>query len=177
VPKLYLIAGCNGCGKTTFMRSPVYLRKIEQFDPDARFAALGSWREVAKELRKILAARTDLVLETTLSGKTVLKHIAQAKKDGYEINIARIATRIALGGHHISDTDVRRRWNTTLANLPTVMAIADSTLILDNSRPQEHSQGAFQDVARIQNFKTQPSDDPPEWAKSALPSIFRHRQR
>lgn len=165
MPTLYLIAGCNGCGKTTFIRLPEYLQRVAQFDPDVQFAALGSWREVTKRLGAILVSKTDLVLEATLSGKTILKRIAQAKADGYglqltfigtehpAINIARIAVRRSLGGHDISDVDVRRRWRTSLANLPPVMERADSVLILDNSHPQENSSGAFIEVVRIQGEK------------------------
>jgi predicted ABC-type ATPase len=180
LPRLYLIAGCNGCGKTTFIHSPEYLQAVEQFDPDAQFATLGSWRAVTRKLREYLSTGIDLVLETTLSGRTILKHIGQAKRDGYElhltfigtdapeINIARIRTRTALGGHHISDNDVKRRWYTSLANLPIVAALADSTLVLDNSRAQEQAQGAFLVVARLQVGDNFVASDSPAWAHSVL---------
>lgn len=171
------------------MRSTEYLRAIEQMDPDALFATLKSWRAVVRRLADHLAAKRDLVLESTLSGKTVLKHLHDAKSSGYElhltfigtespeINILRVAERRALGGHYVSEADIRRRWHTSLANLPSVMDLADSTLLLDNSLPQEHARGAFQTVAKIQNGKLDRASETPSWARAALPALFIDRTR
>jgi predicted ABC-type ATPase len=49
-----------------------------------------------------------------------------------EINIERVAQRVAKGGHHIDESDIRRRYSESLKNLPRAMELANSGKIFNN---------------------------------------------
>jgi predicted ABC-type ATPase len=155
---LYIIAGSNGCGKTTFARVflPKYVRCTRFVNPDLIAqglspvdpprAAVRAGRLVLAEIRRNLSDGTDFAFETTLSGRTYRLVIQDAKRRGYRIHIlylwipsvalalARIADRVAEGGHTVPETDVRRRFARTLVNLMAeYRPLADSLHFFDNS--------------------------------------------
>ena len=80
-PQLWVIAGPNGSGKTSFARQylPLYAHirhfvnadliaaGLSPFDPDA--AALRAGRLMLAEIRRLADQRMDFAFETTLSGK------------------------------------------------------------------------------------------------------------
>jgi len=84
-------------------------------------------------------------METTLTGASVLKRMAEAKAAGFEValryvalddpdeNVARVADRVARGGHHIPEDVIRRRYVESLENLPKAAALAEKAIIRDNS--------------------------------------------
>lgn len=185
MPLLYVLAGCNGSGKTTLMHSCDLFRDVTKLDPDALFADFGSWEKVITRIDEALRSRHDIVLETTLSGRTILKRLALAKEHDYTIhltfigtssatlNIGRIDTRTYLGGHAISAEDVQRRWSKALINLPTALALSDTGLVLDNSEDDEHR---FTRVAKIQRGEVTIGEDIPDWLEEPL-SRFHGRTR
>lgn len=102
-------------------------RGLKIIDPDAiaRDLIAGDFGQAAREaLRRRQAAlaegRTHLV-ETTLAGSGVLRHMSAARRQGYRIilhyvsvaspdkALDRIRNRVALGGHDIPEADARRR--------------------------------------------------------------------
>ncbi|BAZ46991.1 hypothetical protein NIES4102_40370 (plasmid) [Chondrocystis sp. NIES-4102] len=50
-----------------------------------------------------------------------------------QINIKRVAQRVAQGGHNVPEPDVRRRYTRSLANLATAIQKTEHTVIYDNS--------------------------------------------
>jgi predicted ABC-type ATPase len=157
-PNLYIIAGANGSGKTTFAQVflPKYVRCTRFVNPDliaqglspfapAR-AALHAGRLVLTEIRRNLDAGLDFAFETTLSGRTYRRVIQDARARGYrvclfylwiptaDLAVARIVDRVAEGGHFVPETDVRRRFKRTLVNLMAdYRPLADSLLFFDNA--------------------------------------------
>jgi len=141
MPTLVLLAGPNGAGKTTFINQ--FLReRAETFqfvNPDevARPLAPGSGRDLAagrlvlERLEDLIAARADVVLETTLATRTHARRIRDWKAAGYrfeliylrlpsvEISLARVAHRIERGGHGIPEETLRRRYPLSLQYLET----------------------------------------------------------
>ncbi len=142
MPTLVLLAGPNGAGKTTFING--FLReRAEAFhfvNPDevARHLPPGPGRDLAAgrlvldRLDALIAARADVVLETTLATRTHARRIRRCKAAGYrfelvylrlpsaEASVARVARRVAEGGHGIPDETLRRRYPLSLAYLDTV---------------------------------------------------------
>jgi len=149
MPTLVLLAGPNGAGKTTFING--FLReRAEAFqfvNPDevARHLPPGLGRDMAagkrvlQQLDDLTKARADIVLETTLATRTHARRIRDWKAAGYrfeliylrlpsvEASIARVAHRVARGGHNIPEETLRRRYPLSLDYLETpYKPLADS---------------------------------------------------
>lgn len=143
MPTLVLLAGPNGAGKTTFINE--FLReRAERFqfvNPDevarslrgsgpARDLAAG--RLVLERLDQLFAERADVVLETTLATRSHAVRIRDWKAAGYRVelvylrlpsadhSVARVAHRVARGGHGIPEDTLRRRFLLSLEYLETV---------------------------------------------------------
>ncbi len=157
-PRLAVIAGPNGAGKST--AAPALMRdllRIEQFvnadaiaqgmsgfDPDA--AAIAAGRAMLARLHGLAAARRDFAFETTLSSRSFAPWIAELRESGYqfalvflllpspEIAIARVAQRVASGGHHVPASTIRRRFDRGLANFFALYRpLAESWRVYDGS--------------------------------------------
>lgn len=142
MPTLVLLAGPNGAGKTTFING--FLReRAEAFqfvNPDevargltgtgpARDLAAG--RMVLERLDELVADRADFVLETTLATRSHAVRIREWKAAGYRVeliylrlpsadhSVARVANRVAEGGHGIPEETLRRRFGVSLEYLET----------------------------------------------------------
>lgn len=125
MPNLYIIAGCNGAGKTTasYTILPEVLDCYEFVNADSIAAGLSPFspETVAFEaggimlnrIRQLLDEQKDFAFETTLATRSYLPLIKDAKKRGYivtllyfslsspEVAIKRVAKRVAQGGHNI----------------------------------------------------------------------------
>jgi len=157
-PNLYIIAGSNGAGKTTFARKflPDYVKCLEFINADLiagglspfvpERAAIRAGRIMTEQIRSLSVQRRDFGFETTLSGKAYIKLFKELKGKGYRIHlfflwiasadlgIERIAERVRQGGHYIPDAVVRRRFAKGLTNFVKLYRpILDSWYIFDNS--------------------------------------------
>lgn len=162
-PTLYLFAGCNGAGKTTFARAyltqlpdpPRFLnadeiaRGLSPFNP--RKIAVRAGKLLLHEIDDCLAAGVSFGLESTLSGTTYTRRIQRAKSLGYLIEIhylwlpspaiaiRRIAQRVKKGGHSIPDADVKRRFARSIAHFQEIYApLADFWTVWDNLHEPPH---------------------------------------
>ena len=158
LPKLYIIAGCNGAGKTTasFTILPEILGCKEFINADEIAKGLSPFQpeSVAMQAGRIMLARMDELLqkgeifafETTLATKSYKQKIEWAQANGYEVtllffwldspNIAkkRVAQRVAEGGHNIPLETIERRYYNGIANLFTIyIDMVDICYIFDNS--------------------------------------------
>ncbi|WP_188913875.1 zeta toxin family protein [Salinarimonas ramus] len=117
-------------------------------DVIAREGRLGSFeagRATLSRLKMLLAQRADIVFETTLSSNHAVSLMRDARSSGYEIgfvfvalsdaelNVRRVRERVARGGHAIPEQDIRRRYPRAFANLAAAFALADGSLVYDNS--------------------------------------------
>lgn len=156
--KLYIIAGCNGAGKTTasFTILPEILGCKEFINADEIAKGLSPFQpeSVAMQAGRIMLARMDELLqkgetfafETTLATKSYKQKIEWAQANDYEVtllffwldspNIAkkRVAQRVAEGGHNIPLETIERRYYNGIANLFTIyIDMVDICYIFDNS--------------------------------------------
>ena len=143
-PTIYLIAGCNGAGKTTFAKeflpheaknaSRFYnadelARGLSPLDPSA--AAIKADRLLLTEIRESIRRKETFALESTLSGKTVELHYLWLAKP--EQAIARVRRRVRLGGHDVPVRDIRRRFNRSRIHLiDDYLALATRWAIWDS---------------------------------------------
>jgi predicted ABC-type ATPase len=155
---LYIIAGCNGAGKTTasFTILPEVLQVKEFVNADNIAAGLSpfSVESVALEAGRIMLQRiqllmnekADLAIETTLSTRSYVSLVKQARRNGYTIILLyywlaspefakqRVAKRVRLGGHNIPDEVVERRYYRGISNLLNLYApIVDKWIVIDNT--------------------------------------------
>ena len=156
--QLYIIAGCNGAGKTTasFTILPEVLNCKEFINADEIAKGLSPFQpeSVAMQASRIMLARMDELLqkgetfafETTLATKSYKQKIEWAQANGYEVtllffwlcNVAmakeRVAQRVAEGGHNIPDEIIERRYYNGIANLFAIyIDMVDICYIFDNS--------------------------------------------
>lgn len=186
-PTLTIVAGPNGSGKSTYTRAIRKSLEIPVIDPDweARLlrpdapeaAAIEGGRQAIKRARAYLENNESFAAETTLSGNTYLRMMAEAKQKGWQVNliyvgvadvetnIDRVAQRVAQGGHSVPEEDIRRRYARSLANLPAALRQADRATILDNSTAAGH-----QPVLVIENGRViEQARELSEWVKTLLP--------
>ena len=156
--KLYIIAGCNGAGKTTasFTILPEILGCKEFINADEIAKGLSPFQpeSVAVQAGRIMLARMDELLqkgetfafETTLATKSYKQKIEWAQANGYEVTLLffwldspnmakkRVAQRVAEGGHSIPSETIERRYHNGIANLFAIyIDMVDICYIFDNS--------------------------------------------
>ena len=156
--QLYIIAGCNGAGKTTasFTILPEVLDCKEFINADEIAKGLSPFQpeNVAMQAGRIMLARMDELLqkgetfafETTLATKSYKQKIEWAQANGYEVtllffwlcNVAmakeRVAQRVAEGGHNIPLETIERRYYNGITNLFAIyIDMVDICYIFDNS--------------------------------------------
>ncbi len=132
-PTVYLIAGCNGAGKTTFakeflpsigvirfLNADEIARGLSPLKPEA--VAFKAGRLLLNELRELIDRQETFALESTLSGRTYTNIFENAKEHGYAIElhfiwipdvreaIRRARQRVIEGGHDVPAEDIRRRF-------------------------------------------------------------------
>ena len=157
---LYIIAGCNGAGKTTasYTVLPEILNCREFVNADNIAAGLSPFnvesvaftagRIMLQRMGELLNEKVDFAFETTLSTRSCVSFIEKAKSLGYQVTllyfwlsspqnaIQRVAKRVSQGGHHIPSDIVERRYFRGIENLIKLyIPVCDSWLILNNLNP------------------------------------------
>jgi predicted ABC-type ATPase len=158
-PTLWIIAGPNGVGKTTyafrhiravagtvrFVNMDEIARGLSPLDPAAEQRAAA--RIALARIDEMIGARTSFSLETTLSGRTHLTAIAAARALGFRIHLlffavvavetclSRVARRVSEGGHAVAESDIRRRFERASRNVPIYAPLCDLWRIYDNNGP------------------------------------------
>jgi predicted ABC-type ATPase len=156
--RLYVIAGCNGAGKTTasytilpemlnckeFINADEIAKGISPFQPEK--AGIEAGRLMLKRIRKLLESGESFAFETTLSTRSYVQFIDRAKQLGYQVTclyfwlnseelaISRVETRVKEGGHHFPEDVIRRRYRSGLKNFFNLfLAKVDNWLFVNNS--------------------------------------------
>ncbi|HDZ3659025.1 TPA: hypothetical protein RSV91_002050 [Mannheimia haemolytica] len=171
--------GTNGAGKSTlrsFNQDKVEIvidsdniaMQINPLNP--RLADIEAGRKAIELFQFAVKNQVAFSMESTLSGKSILKRMENAKAgyfktrlnyigvDSYKINIARVKARVKAGGHFIDEETIRKRYHISRENLIEAIFIHDETLIYDNSetKPNLILQIADKKVIKI-------SDKIPNW--------------
>ena len=155
---LYVIAGCNGAGKTTasftvlpemlkcreFVNADEIAAGISPFNPEG--VAIQAGRLMIDRIIQLLKDGETFAFETTLATRSYVKLIQQAKKRGYFVTLLffslstpeqaqrRVAQRVSMGGHNIPSDVIVRRYEAGLQNLfQLYMPVCDYWTLYDNS--------------------------------------------
>ena len=119
------------------------------------------------------------MVETTLAGSGVLRLMETARKAGYrsvvpyvsvdspDQALIRIRNRVVLGGHDVPESDVRRRFARSQANLPAAIARADEVLLYDNT----DSDMPHREVALLRGATWWTAEHLPGWASDAIAPV------
>lgn len=156
--RIIIVAGPNGAGKTTFAREyllneancPDFVNVdliaagLSPFDPDR--AAIRAGRIMLSEIQRRTRKGESFAFETTLSGHVYARLIPAWRADGYRVKliflslptskiaVARVAARVAQGGHNVESAVVRRRFEAGFRNFQDLyMHLVDKWEWYDNS--------------------------------------------
>jgi predicted ABC-type ATPase len=138
---LYIIAGCNGAGKTTasftilpeilnckeFVNADEIARGLSPFQPEK--VAIEAGRIMLRRINELLNDSESFAFETTLATKSYKNTILQAKAQDYNVTLLffwlqtielakeRVITRVLEGGHNIDTEVIERRYLSGIKNL------------------------------------------------------------
>jgi predicted ABC-type ATPase len=157
-PQVVIIAGPNGAGKSTL--APALLRDtfglLEFVNADTISAGLSAFnveavvleagRVMLTRLRELADNKQSFAFESTLASRSYAPWLSRLKRAGYEFHllflwlntpelaIQRVADRVRGGGHLVTESVVRRRYNRGLDNLSELYSpLADTWAVYDNS--------------------------------------------
>ena len=155
---LYIIARCNGAGKTTasftilpeilfckeFVNADEIAKGLSPFQPEK--VSFEAGRIMLNRINELLNDGENFAFETTLSTRSYKNKIVEAKAKGYTVTLLffwlrsvdlakeRVRIRVSEGGHNIEAQIIGRRYKRGIKNLFDIyLPIVDGALILDNS--------------------------------------------
>ncbi|MBD5256645.1 MAG: zeta toxin [Bacteroides sp.] len=158
MPNLYIIAGCNGAGKTTasfnvlpqilnckeFVNADEIARGISPFDPES--VAIQAGKLMLKRIDELLEGSNTFAIETTLATRSYKNLVKRAQQKGYTVKLLffwlkspdmacdRVAKRVSEGGHNIPTDVIYQRYYSGLKNLFEIyMPIVDYWALYDNN--------------------------------------------
>lgn len=154
---LYIIAGCNGAGKTTasltmlpeiwqcreFVNADEIAKGLSPYNPEG--VAIEAGRLMLKRINLLLQGDESFSIETTLSTRSYAKTIERAHANGFEVQllffwlpnseiaIERVKQRVIEGGHNIPKDVIIRRYFAGIENFFNIYCtIVDSWLLVEN---------------------------------------------
>jgi len=158
---LYIIAGCNGAGKTTasftilpeildcreFVNADEIARGLSPFQPEK--VSFEAGRIMLNRIDELMYSGENFAFETTLSTKSYKGRVEAAKRNGYTVSLLffwlrsielakeRVKTRVLEGGHNIEESVIERRYVRGILNLfDLYLPLVDEAMIFDNSEGQ-----------------------------------------
>ncbi len=188
--QLWVLAGGNGAGKSTFHRLFLAPRGVKLLNADLIAADLDPERPAkagyqasyltGKLGEELLRQGSSFCFETVFSHASKIDFVAKAKALGYEIvlvyihletvalNEARVSQRVAEGGHPVPREKIRTRIPRTLKHIAAVLPLADEARLLDNS----FRDNPYRQVALVKQGQRLESIDPlPKWAEDLLRGV------
>lgn len=155
--ELYIIAGHNGAGKTTFLKEFIKYKGLRYIDVDEiakdisidKFSLLSikAGKIALKRIKRFKKEKVNFAIETTFSGKMWSTIINDFKKENFcvtvyfiyldtpEEAIKRIGVRINKKGHYISKDVVYRRYFRSIRNFWLIYKkLVDKWFLINNSR-------------------------------------------
>ena len=166
-PRIYVLAGVNGAGKSSIGGAAIRAFGGEYFNPDEAARQLlvansqltqteansAAWQQGRRLLERAISERLDFAFETTLGANTIPRLLSEAAAKGIaiqlwyaglsspELHIARVRSRVHKGGHDIADVDIRRRYERSRLNLIHVLPQLTELRMFDNSVDADPSTG------------------------------------
>jgi predicted ABC-type ATPase len=157
MPNLYIIAGCNGAGKTTasftvlpeilnckeFVNADSIAAGLSPFNPES--VAMEAGRLMLQRIDQLTNEKVDFAYETTLAAKSYVPLVKSAREMGYRVTLLyfwlsspavakeRVARRVSMGGHNIPADVIERRYFAGIRNLINLyLPICDNWMVINN---------------------------------------------
>ncbi|MDE5880205.1 MAG: zeta toxin family protein [Muribaculaceae bacterium] len=157
-PNLYIIAGCNGAGKTTasfnvlpqilncreFVNADEIAKGLSPFTPES--VAIQAGKLMLERIETLMLEEVTFAIETTLATRSYKNLVLKAKQKGYDVSLLffwlespevaceRVRKRVSEGGHNIPKDIIYRRYYLGLENLFNIfMPIVDFWALYDNN--------------------------------------------
>src|SRR5258706_12917171 len=161
MPNLYVIAGCNGAGKTTasytvlpeilnckeFVNADEIARGLSPFNPES--VSFQAGRIMLQRIKELLKTKVDFGFETTLATRSYVQLVKQAKKYGFTVILiyfwlesvdlakSRVKSRVEKGGHNIPLDVIERRYARGLNNFFRIYKdLAEKWYFFNNSHEE-----------------------------------------
>lgn len=158
-PSIVVIAGPNGAGKSTvaphllrtaldiphFVNADAIARGLSMLHPETVSFTAG--RIMLRRMEELAVSRSDFAFETTLASRTLAYWLQRQLTRGFDLRlvylwlpdpslaIARVSTRVRMGGHDVPEETIRRRYEAGLRNFfQLFMPLTASWVFYDNSR-------------------------------------------
>lgn len=207
-PRIYVLAGVNGAGKSSIGGAAIRAAGADYYNPDewARIlrkrnpgwsqhdANAAAWQHGVQLLRRAIESRFDFAFETTLGGNTIRDMLARAASQGValhiwyvglatpELHLARVRARVALGGHDIPESDIRRRFDDSRMNLIRLLPHVAALRLFDNSQANDPYRGRSPRPVLVLDWKggriKGPKDltQTPRWAQPIVAAALKVQQ-
>lgn len=166
-PRVYVLAGTNGAGKSSIAGAMLLRQRVEYFNPDEAARRIlaanpgisqpqansAAWHEGRRLLERAITERLDFAFETTLGGRTMPDLLERAASRGIEVriwyvglngpelHIARVRARVAKGGHDIPEPRIRERYDASRLNLIRLLPSLTELWVYDNSEDADPDAG------------------------------------
>ncbi len=203
--RIYVLAGVNGAGKSSIGGAMLAEAGVEFFNPDRAARLFRSvypgirqedansvaWQEGRRLLEKAILERLNFAFETTLGGRTMASLLERAVAAGIEVrvwyvglegadlHIARVRSRVAMGGHDIPETKVRERYDRSRMKLIELLPKLTELRVFDNTEegdPQKGQTPVPKLLLHMNRGKIVNSYDlplVPKWAKPILQAAIK----
>jgi predicted ABC-type ATPase len=158
-PRIYVLAGVNGAGKSSIGGAAFLDKGTEYFNPDEvarrQIAAnpglsqaeanSAAWHQGARLLKRAIDEGLHFAFETTLGGNTILRYLTEAAARGIEVHVwyvglasvelhlKRVQARVRRGGHDIPEEMIRHRYERSRLNLIHLLPRLAALRVYDNS--------------------------------------------
>jgi predicted ABC-type ATPase len=200
MPRIYVLAGTNGAGKSSIGGAMLLQEGVAYFNPDVATREILSknpgmsladangdaWHQGKRLLARAITERLDFVFETTLGGRTIPSLLSRALAEKIEVriwyvglsspdlNISRVRSRVARGGHDIPEAKIRERYDRSRLNLVDLLPNLTELRVYDNSEEGDPRNGVTPDLKlllQMEGGKIVSHYDLlaiPDWAKPIL---------
>jgi predicted ABC-type ATPase len=206
--EITVLAGVNGAGKSSIGGAHLREHSGEYFNPDEaaraamdaspglsqRDANAFAWQEGKRMLETAIADGSAFTFETTLGGETITRLLIEAASQGLvlrvwfaglesvELHLRRVAARVKKGGHDIAESEIRKRWASSRANLIRLVPHVTDLRVCDNSVERDPAAGELPEPRLVLSIDEKrliypPAgrlSDTPQWAKPIVFAACRH---
>jgi predicted ABC-type ATPase len=185
-PVALFLAGPNGSGKSTLAQSPAFMSLLQRHNmmfinpddlaltaPPNSNSLIWSGRQVRSKIDVTISQNSSFAVETTLSGRNHFLTLSNCQSRGYytslhfvflsslELSKRRVALRVLLGGHDVSEHDQDRRYKKSIGNGLELARLVDEAFFYTNDTEEGHELVARATSGQLEWI----SNQAPDWLR------------